>query len=463
MRILPYPRKFFGAREQNDARDWSQQELADFYRAHRLLVQNGVGIGLDRGLTDAGDPWMAFFDVSTQDVFMHVARIDGKCLLICDQLNLRITCNTISELIATFESEVCRIVSVRQQKSGNVILHPAARIIMSISAVFLLFKLENSVSAHAKSGDVEFGAGHDASSRKQEVSVTGRAQTVLARLYDMVDSPAAVASLAGVLLSLEIANINSRSNAAEHAEMKLPGTLDGHDGAVLFADASVDAASDEAPVENGPIISESHESGRGMVVVPIPVEMTEVKVASANSSDDNVIVFTTVERTDIPMLDNGDDSIVVPAAAQSAPISADDAKTDDTTLEAKDTLAFHALQAIMDVTSLDFEKVSDGADGDAGVGEITLSMLESLVPSFGAWEKVELSDQALIDALVYFRSAFAGFEFEVSGSYFLMEQSNTSSLKHEEIGLWQNVMGDGSEILIIGHVDLIEAAEAHFA
>src|SRR5690606_4587015 len=38
---------------------------------------------------------------------------------------------------------------------------------------------------------------------------TSRAQTVLARLYELVDSPAAIATLAGVILSLEVSSLNA--------------------------------------------------------------------------------------------------------------------------------------------------------------------------------------------------------------------------------------------------------------
>ncbi len=455
MRILPYPRKFFGSRDAVEVRDWSQQELADFYRAHRLLVQNGVGIGMDRGVTDAGDPWMAFFDVSTQDVFMHVARIGRECVLICDQLDLRITCSTVSELIASFESEVCRIVSVRQQRSGNVILHPAARIIMSISAVFLLFKLENGSVAHAKGADAEFGAGHD-SSRKQEMSLTGRVQTVIARIYDMVDTPAAVASLAGVLLSLEIASLHSRSASPEHAEAKLLGGHDAHESVVVFADTAAEMAA-EAPQEQAPIISEEHASGRELVVVPIPVEIDMMETSIA-STQNHFITFTTAERTDISMLNaSGSEPAVVVASAQSTPILTEEVASSDKTVEATETLAVHALQVILDITG-----VAVGQPSDPSVGEITLSMLESLIPDLGSAQRSYLSDEEVIDALRYFSTAFGKFEVEASGKYVLMEQEHAGSLKNTELGVWQNIMSDGSEIIIVGHIEFIDTAATLF-
>lgn len=461
MRILPYSRKFFGAHAQEAERDWTQQEMADFYRAHRLLVQNGVGIGMDRGIADDGDPWLAFFDLATQDVFLHVARIDQRCILVCDQLDLRITSASISELIATFEAEVCRIVSVRQEKAGNVILHPAARIIMSISAVFLLFKLENS-TAHAKSADADFAGSND-TTRKQEMSLAGRAQSVLARLYDIVDTPAAVASLAGILLSLEIASLNARSEHTGNLELSLLSEPEIHHHQTLHpvpAELVLDGVDAENLATTQPVIAEGDVIAPEVAAVPIPIQI-EVNIAPVVSTRDNVITFTTVERADIPPLTNDEQNVVVVASVQSTPVddgpaAADGKKSDAPTV---DSLALEALKAIMDVDGV---MVPSTSDENASVGEITLATLDTLIPKLGVVEQVELSGQDLSNVLSYFRSVFQGVEIEFTGSYVLMEQHNASSMKNAELGLWQNVMADGSAILIVGHIDFIDAATSMF-
>ena len=47
---------FFRAYERGD---WSQRELAEFYRVEDALTKSGVGISTDRGLTDEGDIFAA--------------------------------------------------------------------------------------------------------------------------------------------------------------------------------------------------------------------------------------------------------------------------------------------------------------------------------------------------------------------------------------------------------------------
>ena len=175
MGVLSFRRKAGNACEQD--LDWSQPELAAFFRAHRLLTQNGVSIGMDRGLSDQGEPWMAFFDPGTLDVFMHVARIDGKCVLVCDPLSIRITANDIGSLIEQFELEVRQYLEIKSERPSNGVLHPAAKVIMSISAVFLLFKLDNASQAYAREAAA---GGANTDLRKEGVNNIARAQSVMA-------------------------------------------------------------------------------------------------------------------------------------------------------------------------------------------------------------------------------------------------------------------------------------------
>src|SRR5215217_3640168 len=63
------------------SRDWSQDELAEFYRVESALLQAGMRIETDRGLTDEGDPWFAFCRADDGETFIHFARIDGRYII----------------------------------------------------------------------------------------------------------------------------------------------------------------------------------------------------------------------------------------------------------------------------------------------------------------------------------------------------------------------------------------------
>ena len=44
----------------NKKKVWSNQDIADFYRAVDILQQAGLSIEIDSGHTDEGDPWFVF-------------------------------------------------------------------------------------------------------------------------------------------------------------------------------------------------------------------------------------------------------------------------------------------------------------------------------------------------------------------------------------------------------------------
>lgn len=71
---------FFRPRENGG--DWSQRELAEFYRVEEALISSGVGIATDRGLTDEGEPWFVFYRQDNEEVIVHFARIDGEYIVV---------------------------------------------------------------------------------------------------------------------------------------------------------------------------------------------------------------------------------------------------------------------------------------------------------------------------------------------------------------------------------------------
>ena len=69
-------------RPKENGGDWTQKELAEFYRVEGALVASGVNIATDRGLTDEGEPWFVFFRQDNEEVIVHFARIDGQYVVV---------------------------------------------------------------------------------------------------------------------------------------------------------------------------------------------------------------------------------------------------------------------------------------------------------------------------------------------------------------------------------------------
>jgi collagen type I alpha len=62
--------------------DWTQQELAEFYRVEDLLFRGGLAFTTDSGVSDRGDPWFVVCRADTEEVIAHFARIDREYVIV---------------------------------------------------------------------------------------------------------------------------------------------------------------------------------------------------------------------------------------------------------------------------------------------------------------------------------------------------------------------------------------------
>lgn len=493
MRILPF-RRPAPSEHLLGARDWSQQELADFYRAHRLLVQNGVSIGLDRGLSDVGEPWMVFYDTATQDVFLHIARIDGRCVLVCETLRIKLNRATIHDIITAFEGEVRQVISLREERSSNVLLHPASRIIMSISAVFLLFKLENS-QAHAK-GIAADGVVVD-TTRKQDMSASARVHQVLGRLLDMTDTPAAAAALAGAILTLEFArNQLSEANAEDVsvAEVAAPQ----HDGSPIVQNSQAD---EQAPVADPLEAQIQTATSETVEVVAVDLD-AKVEIALVTAAHAATPATATAPAETAPAAaeavraeateaventrpsSSGTTSVAAAAsAAVSTPVSPTDtlSASASTPVEAA-SLATSVIKPLMaspgqtggvvGTLTAGLLTGSDVATRDEstmaitvmpGIGDVTVANLDLLDDMVGLFRETKLSGDALTSTLVAFMSSFGTYDVEIANGRVLIEQHDAWLLSSDDVGIWTNVMEDDSAISVVGSLSLIGDLTLSFA
>jgi hypothetical protein len=63
------------------SRDWSSQELAELYRVESALIQTGLSIDTERGLSPEGEPWFTFCRREDGEVVIHIARVEGIYIL----------------------------------------------------------------------------------------------------------------------------------------------------------------------------------------------------------------------------------------------------------------------------------------------------------------------------------------------------------------------------------------------
>ena len=116
-------------------RDWSTQELAEFYRVESALIQASLRVVTARGLTDEGEPWFVFCRAEDDEVIIHFARIDGRYLISAPAY-----CGTAMgrDFRALVRSTLERHPVLRPQRNGdNLFLHPAALLVVLVTSALL--------------------------------------------------------------------------------------------------------------------------------------------------------------------------------------------------------------------------------------------------------------------------------------------------------------------------------------
>jgi hypothetical protein len=113
---------FFRACERGD---WSQPELAEFYRVEDALTKSGVEISTDRGLTDEGEPWFVFFRQDNQEVIVHFARIGGEYVVASNFTEAVFRGRNFQTLVRELLDSNPYVLPKQHSSRSTVFLHPA--------------------------------------------------------------------------------------------------------------------------------------------------------------------------------------------------------------------------------------------------------------------------------------------------------------------------------------------------
>ena len=483
MRILPFPTKNIRKPAPQIA-DWSQQEIADFYRAHRLLAENGAAIGIDRGLSDIDEPWLVFFDQSSQDVFLHVARIDDRCHLICDPLGLRISAANIAALIMEFEAAVRTSLSIRSERAKNVVIHPAARIIMSISAIFLLFKLENS-EAQAKGISDKVSAIGDGSGPTRLIDKSSaafvRAQNAFARAFDSVDAPANAALLAGVILAGELATSlessttstatdNSKAVSLPHSE-EVPALqlLEGSEQHKMTLQPTATTVHAQSSTRSQPVAEVLQVEKSGTENTHVSSQPVQVTLKQAEPVTNAPVVEAHANQ---PVEVSNQDIVVKVSEPMARTAEPESEGTPPVT-------SSNGLKALADggvktggILFTDAPKAQTPAPAPTPVAQpevktktiVSLETLDSLTSKVGFNLTTKYDDVKSYALKEYLTKQMGGqFNFEYQSGKLLIEQTDVESLKASDIGVWTNIAADHSTMSVVGKAALIDDVLTFFS
>lgn len=503
MSILHFPR-FRKVTAKSVEAGWSQSDMAEFYRAHKLLNDHGILIGLDQGITDENEPWLVFYDHETHDVFLHIARIDGTCILICEHLSIKITEKTIDPLIRQFEHTVRDLLDSRSKQNSNVITHPAARIITTVAAVFLLFKMENSrayASTHTDKSKLDHTDFQPMANNDWRSSSIHRSQ--INRIFENIDTPLHAAMMAGLIISNAIAS-EKISNKAESSNYAFLMSNESHNNTFLptnditefhehqlhselYVGAEININNpiqDHVSVQfyvpysnNVPQISNVNEKNPMMDFFEIhKFDLTpeEVKYAEAKQPGGSSVSDTDENKN--TAIDN-DIALVIKSIKTDAVFSiiqylSSSAFEDDFDLTVNVNNGSAKISYITDalIDKIPSEPIEDDTPPVEDIpiklqkiGDLSILDLDNVADNVERYFETKLHYADLGEMMRIIFSQFEGFEIEVAGGNLLVEQAGIDDSLYSEVGLWTNLMADGSEVSFIGSLDIIDDITAYMA
>jgi hypothetical protein len=240
---------------RNRTKDWTPQELAEFYRVESALIQGGMRVVTDRGLTDEGDPWFVFCREDDSEPVAHFARINGQYLIASPAYDGIARGHDFRSMVQNLLSRH-RLTARGEGDSSNVLMHPAALLIIVVGTAF--FK----TPGQAKADESHKDGPHKTDAGGGGASMPGLAWTI------------------GALEALKNDNLSQSGQNWNEEQLAIAS-------AVVFAASSYEAAS--APVVVTPAATQSlfetsdsgFGSGHASFVQSVLSEL-ETSVASAD-------------------------------------------------------------------------------------------------------------------------------------------------------------------------------------
>lgn len=158
----------------NNPRDWTQKELAEFYRVENALIQAGMRVTTERGLTDEGEPWFIFCRAADNEPVVHFARIDGQYVIVSEAFDAPVKGYDFHAMILSLLRRH-RLNSSPVVSNSNVFVHPAALLIAVVGVAF--FKTLSPAKAEDGSSDTSLPAKVGPAAGSVKTQTNNQAQT----------------------------------------------------------------------------------------------------------------------------------------------------------------------------------------------------------------------------------------------------------------------------------------------
>ena len=205
---------------------WSPREFGEFYRVESALIQAGLRIDTDCGLSDEGDPWFVFCRADDGEVIIHIARIHGIYILASAAYAGVASGRDIIAMVRDLIEKHPLVEMSGQTRGSKIFLHPAALLIAVVAAAFFKSSEARALSPnHLKTGETRgetARAGPIPTSEKTVVISAEQGAVVLSAILTALSletAPAdkAVSAPNAEFLTSSFVNSSGFSTGATHA------------------------------------------------------------------------------------------------------------------------------------------------------------------------------------------------------------------------------------------------------
>jgi hypothetical protein len=139
---------------------WQNQDLAELYRVRDRLCAAGLEVEVEGGVSDEGDPWFVYQQAGTDNVVVHIARIDDEIHVINCVTGSTYVGKSFREVSDRMLEDAPLALGAQLRRSSNVVLHPSAFLTAFVAAAIMLVDLlEHGRAEAAETGGAD-GHGH---------------------------------------------------------------------------------------------------------------------------------------------------------------------------------------------------------------------------------------------------------------------------------------------------------------
>jgi hypothetical protein len=123
--------------------DWTQAELAEFYRVEGALQQAGISVTTDRGVSDQGEPWFVFCREDDEEIIAHFARIGGEYVIVSNVAPGAVRGRDFTSLVRNLLGAHPFVLAKASARHQNIYLHPAALLAALVATAFMNSMAQN--------------------------------------------------------------------------------------------------------------------------------------------------------------------------------------------------------------------------------------------------------------------------------------------------------------------------------